>query len=59
MTWKDEALCHGMWEIFDGVDDEYPRLAEAKAICARCPVFEQCKAAGKNEVAGIWAGEAK
>lgn len=35
---QDSAACHGMWEIFDNPR----RKAEAKAICATCPVINDC-----------------
>lgn len=61
--WRDEAACIGRnTELF------FPTAAggaaekqrdEAKAICASCPVIEQCRMAAiaNMECNGIWAGE--
>ena len=63
--WQDQGLCHNQQHIFDGAEYEtaegvyitiYPDLDIAKAICAECPVFASCDAAGKKERNGIWAG---
>lgn len=54
--WMDEAACKGLDPaIF------YPPHAEiafAKAICARCPVREEClvHALRYNETRGVWGG---
>lgn len=54
--WMDQALCVGadpeIW--FDG-----KRRAEAKRICAECPVAGDCRARGADEYRGVWAGEVK
>lgn len=57
-AWKERAACAGEWLLFDLVDDalnpkgrvsrarhvENQRLiAEAQALCASCPVIEQCR----------------
>jgi hypothetical protein len=39
--------------------DTYPFLAEARARCSVCPVWEECHTAGAPEVTNIWAGEIK
>jgi len=62
MEWRHQAKCHGLWHIFDGVEDEYgeqhyPLLEEARAICHTCPVFDQCREDSKKARVGIWAGE--
>jgi len=55
-TWKDDAVCHGMSDLFD-LATEIPRtkeeragikqdnrykLAAARPLCFSCPVFEEC-----------------
>lgn len=54
--WAADALCHGATEVF------FPPVGgtgnRAKAICARCPVREECleHALTKPEPFGIWGG---
>lgn len=62
-TWMDQGLCNGMdINIFfpEAPDpNEQKRLnEEAKAICANCPVMEQCKQYGIEEKIshGIFGG---
>ena len=62
--WTFEASCRNEWEIFDLQYDEsdkeyYPHFKRARSICLACPVFDECKIAGKDEGSGIWAGEIK
>lgn len=47
--------CHGdtAW-ISDGATGD--EQAEARHRCTVCPVFAPCDAAGRFEIAGIWAG---
>ena len=53
--WHRDPLCREHPEI-----DWFPEVGEdrrpAKAICARCPVREQCLAAGIDNPDGIWGG---
>jgi WhiB family redox-sensing transcriptional regulator len=61
-VWYSRAACKGK-----PLDLFYPQAvsaadvevssAAALAICARCPVREQCAAAGKAERYGIWGGQ--
>jgi WhiB family redox-sensing transcriptional regulator len=61
-NWRDHAACR--WEdpeLFFPVGTSGPALlqiAEAKRVCARCPVIEQCLAwaldSGQDD--GIWGG---
>ncbi len=63
--WSERGLCRQIdAEVFfperDG-DDPTPRaqrVAEAKAICALCPVRAEClrDALAKNERFGVWGG---
>jgi WhiB family redox-sensing transcriptional regulator len=54
-AWAEQAACKGKRHIF------YPGAgqdqAHAKAICARCPVQEEClDYAVEHEPHGIWGG---
>jgi len=56
-TWQHDALCRGMNpDLFHPIRGE--SCAEAKAVCAGCPVSEECldHALAHNERAGIWGG---
>lgn len=59
--WRFNAECNNEWQLFDEDDEtgEYPHAQEAFALCAKCPVIEDCRAAGVGQVQGIWAGEIK
>ena len=58
-TWRKRAACRGLdAEIFfPGTDDEAD-AAEAKAICAICPVRQACleHALASREREGVWGG---
>jgi WhiB family redox-sensing transcriptional regulator len=50
-----------MWDLFYGPGGEYrfdheKREAEAKAVCAGCPVRLPCAEAGAYEPFGVWGG---
>jgi hypothetical protein len=57
VNWRDFALCKGMpthlWFPNKGSNDDY---RQAAAICAQCPVQEQCLEDGLYERYGIWGG---
>lgn len=63
-SWYRLAACRGMaTSLFfpEAVLPETGRpdpavVAEAKAVCARCPVRERCLAVGVREEQGIWGG---
>lgn len=62
--WYLRAACRGKHEIFDSIESVggkqfYPHLTEAQAICSVCPVFNECRQDGADELTGIWAGEPK
>lgn len=40
--WKNEAACAGLPEDWFFADDAF-RQRKAKAVCAECPVLEQCR----------------
>jgi WhiB family redox-sensing transcriptional regulator len=56
-TWRDKAACRGLDpDIFYPVSDD--DSANAKAICAACPVREACLeyALANRERDGVWGG---
>jgi WhiB family redox-sensing transcriptional regulator len=64
-AWQDGAACHDgvSWVLFYGAEHERPaerdeREAKAKALCASCPVLDECRdhALGRPEKDGIWGG---
>jgi WhiB family redox-sensing transcriptional regulator len=63
-SWLPEAACHGMnTELFFSADfargaAKRNQEAEAKAVCAICPVIGQClaRALEVSEPHGIWGG---
>lgn len=64
MDWRDRAVCRDYDpELFFPVGTTGPALlqiAEAKAVCATCPVAAQCLAwamdAGPMAEFGVWGG---
>ena len=61
--WMDDAACHGRTTLFFGIAGERPerrvrREAQARKVCASCPVLLLCRAMGRaNGENGIWGGE--
>ena len=56
-SWRDEAACRGLdTEVFFPLSDE--EADEAKAICATCPVREECLefALLTRQDDGVWGG---
>ncbi len=58
--WRDQAACSGLPHslFFPVGDDLEVAIANAKRICAICPVTDDCLefALETNEKAGIWGG---
>lgn len=57
LSWRNRAACQGVDpDIFFPVSDE--DAAQAKAICAECPVREACLewALATRERDGVWGG---
>lgn len=61
-SWRTRAACRGLTGLFYPSDQETreQQTAAAQAVCARCPVAEQClaHAVEHNERYGIWGGAA-
>jgi len=60
-TWADSAACKGRIGLFfpaNRTENERSKVSRALAICATCPVLEQCRTYGvqANERYGIWGG---
>ena len=62
MDWRDHAACRDEDpELFFPVGTSGPalrRIAEAKAVCWRCPVSSECLnwALASGQDAGVWGG---
>ncbi|WP_329264342.1 MULTISPECIES: WhiB family transcriptional regulator [unclassified Streptomyces] len=62
MQWRERAAClHVDPELFFPISNSGPLLRqidEAKAVCGRCPVAEQCLewAVRVGQADGIWGG---
>lgn len=58
MSWKAQAACRDFPSdridavFYVGRDD----FAEAKTVCAGCPVIDDCRLAGRRERWGVWGG---
>ena len=65
MSWREDAACKGMTDLFFAGDSERPeaaarREAEAARLCDICPVRGECQGeAERFEVWGFWAGESE
>jgi WhiB family redox-sensing transcriptional regulator len=64
-SWRTRAVCTGHLHLFFGPRAERPqarlrREAQAKALCDRCPVVEQCRVAARSaREYGYWGGESE
>lgn len=64
MTWSESALCcteghdRSLWFADFDVPDRFDPYAEARPICQRCPVVEECleHALANDETDGMWGG---
>lgn len=62
--WQDRAACRGQTELMFPRANKYGgygsaallQIAQAKALCAACPVRDECAEAGRDEWHGIWGG---
>ena len=63
-SWYRLAACRGKPTALFFPEAAYPQggrpdpatVAEAKQVCALCPVRERCLAVGRGEEHGIWGG---
>jgi WhiB family redox-sensing transcriptional regulator len=58
-AWRQQAECRGLdSEIFYPTSEDDDAAAEAKVICAMCPVREPCleHALTAREKHGVWGG---
>lgn len=63
-NWQSQGLCNSMdSDLFFHPEGERGgprrrRIERAKAICAQCPVIEQCRtyALANHEAYGVWGG---
>ena len=59
VTWRSRAACTGIdSEIFYPASEDEADAAEAKAVCAACPVQVMCleHALSSREREGVWGG---
>lgn len=56
--WRAQAACRGRVEIMhpNGRGTKQVDYRAALALCARCPVMDQCREAGATEKLGVWGG---
>lgn len=59
VKWMDQALCAnqdpGLF-FNDTLTGRAARMEKAKALCAQCPVIEECEEHAKGDRYGVWAG---
>lgn len=59
MTDYEKASCVGQWVLFESEEDDdnvFPYEAEAKALCAKCPLIKKCREENSDLVGMIVAG---
>jgi len=57
--WRDDAACSGSDnDAFFPIGEDDESAADAKAVCAACPVREACLqyALSTNQTEGVWGG---
>jgi WhiB family transcriptional regulator, redox-sensing transcriptional regulator len=56
VNWRDSSACSGMTELFF---PDTTATTAAKAVCADCPVTEQCRSFADEHLIphGVWGGE--
>jgi WhiB family transcriptional regulator, redox-sensing transcriptional regulator len=56
--WRNEAACSTAADVDFFASDDAANVRKAKAICASCPVFDDCLgfAIETNQSDGIWGG---
>jgi WhiB family redox-sensing transcriptional regulator len=57
VTWQERAACRGMDPgLFFPEKGSTLQADKARAVCAGCPVRDQCLEAGRTEKYGVWGG---
>ncbi len=59
-TWAGRALCRAMPDAVSlFFSEETAEIAQAKSVCAECPVLAQCLEAAlqRREPCGVWGGQ--
>lgn len=63
MNWRDRAACRGQADLFLASPGANLKIREAKAICAGCPVRDECSddwhdayRNGGLKMPGVWGG---
>ena len=60
VSWRKDAACSGIDSeiFFPASEEDAESIAQAKAVCAECPVREACLqyALATNQAAGVWGG---
>lgn len=58
-AWHADAACRGQTDVMFPVAERGHRLdtSAARALCARCPVINECADYGANEPDGVWGGQ--
>ncbi len=63
LDWQEQGVCRevgGDWffpdDEADGGGGVQARFAQAKKLCAACPVWQECRLAGMGESHGVWGG---
>jgi WhiB family redox-sensing transcriptional regulator len=56
--WTEHAACRGLTEVMFPVRGDWRGVERAKAICASCPVIDNCLdfVSRNPERYGVWAG---
>jgi WhiB family redox-sensing transcriptional regulator len=52
-AWKRQAACHGVPTVLFFSE---AHEAEAREVCAACPVRDDCRRYGESEEFGLWGG---
>lgn len=55
-SWQAQAACRDKDPALFFPPGDGRRPEQAKAICDTCPVLEQCRKAGAEELYGVWGG---
>lgn len=57
-AWKEDAACRGSKVNFFPGRGDNKGVREAKAVCAECPVIDDCRSymLANGEKFGVWAG---